>query len=211
VVVVEKIIFKKSLPGFEKINRYWDKTNNSVAAKILPGEYYVTDHDEIITTVLGSCISACIWDQGMGIGGMNHFMLPSSEKGGWGGSDLVSTATRYGNHAMEQMINAILKHGGRRDQLTVKIFGGGKIISSMSDVGKKNIRFVEHYIDNEEVTLLAEDVGGDQARKVIFYPKTGRVRVKRLKNLHNSTVVQRDESYQHTIVAEPFEGTVELF
>jgi len=211
VVFSEKHAVKKSLLGFENINRYWDKVNNSVVAKILPGEYYVTDHDEMITTVLGSCISACIWDKGMGVGGMNHFMLPSSEKGGWGGSELVSTATRYGNHAMEQMINAILKHGGRREHLLVKIFGGGKIISSMSDVGKKNIKFVESYINNENVTLLAEDVGGGQARKVIFYPKTGRVRVKKLKNLHNNTVVQRDESYQNTIVDESFEGTVELF
>ncbi len=210
-VFSEKHAVKKSLLGFENINRYWDKVNNSVVAKILPGEYYVTDHDEMITTVLGSCISACIWDKGMGVGGMNHFMLPSSEKGGWGGSELVSTATRYGNHAMEQMINAILKHGGRREHLLVKIFGGGKIISSMSDVGKKNIKFVESYINNENVTLLAEDVGGGQARKVIFYPKTGRVRVKKLKNLHNNTVVQRDESYQNTIVDESFEGTVELF
>ncbi|MDQ7073844.1 MAG: chemoreceptor glutamine deamidase CheD [Gammaproteobacteria bacterium] len=202
---------KRALVGFEAINRYWDKTNSSMAAKILPGEYYVTSTDEIITTVLGSCISACIWDQGRGIGGMNHFMLPSNESGGWGGSDLVSTATRYGNHAMEQMINSILKHGGRRGRLSVKIFGGGKIISSMSDVGKKNIKFVEDYINNEELTLLAEDVGGGQARKVIFYPKTGRARVKRLKNLHNNTVLQRDRNYQDTIVDEPFEGTVELF
>ena len=74
------------------------------AAKILPGEYYVTTHDEIITTVLGSCVSACVWDTVFNVGGMNHFMLPLSDNGSWGGSELLSTSTRYGNYAMEKEI-----------------------------------------------------------------------------------------------------------
>jgi len=99
-----------ALSGFESINRYWDRAHQMPAAKILPGEYYVTQQNEIITTVLGSCVSACIWDRAAGIGGMNHFMLPLSHTGDWGGSGLISTATRYGNFAMEHMINDILKY-----------------------------------------------------------------------------------------------------
>ena len=79
-------VLAQSLPGFDNINRYWDRKHEMAAAKILPGEYYVTNHEEIITTVLGSCVSACVRDRVLGIGGMNHFMLPESEGGQWGGA-----------------------------------------------------------------------------------------------------------------------------
>ena len=105
-----------SLPGFENINRYWDRRTDIVAAKILPGEYYVTTDDEMITTVLGSCISACILDKVLGIGGMNHFMLPETteERLLDGVESVVEIATRYGNFAMEHLINTILVNGGKR-------------------------------------------------------------------------------------------------
>lgn len=200
-----------ALPGFEKINRYWDRTHNMPAAKILPGEYYVTKQDEIITTVLGSCVSACVWDKVFGIGGMNHFMLPLSHNGEWGGSELLSTATRYGNYAMEHMINDIMKHGGHRRNLAIKIFGGGQIISEMSNIGEKNIMFVETYIKNEALKLVGKDVGGIHPRKVVFYPFSGRAMVKKLKHLHNDTVIRRERAYQHDIEEQPVEGSVELF
>jgi chemotaxis protein CheD len=200
-----------ALPGFEKINRYWDRTHSMTAAKILPGEYYVTKHDEIITTVLGSCVSACVWDKVFGVGGMNHFMLPLSHNGEWGGSELLSTATRYGNYAMEHMINDILKHGGHRRNLAIKIFGGGQIISEMSNIGEKNIMFVESYIKNEALRLVSKDIGGIHPRKVVFYPATGRAMVKKLKHLHNDTVIRRERAYQHDIEEQPVEGSVELF
>lgn len=200
-----------ALPGFEQINRYWDRTHQMPAAKILPGEYYVTPHNEIITTVLGSCVSACIWDRVFGIGGMNHFMLPLSHNGEWGGSELISTATRYGNYAMEHMINDILTHGGHRKNLSVKIFGGGQIISDMSNIGRKNIEFVESYINSEDLDLVGEDVGDSFPRKVVFYPQNGRVKVKKLKQLHNDTLIRRERDYQHNIEEAPVEGSVELF
>jgi len=199
------------LPGFEQINRYWDRTHQMPAAKLLPGEYYVTPHEEIITTVLGSCVSACIWDRLFGIGGMNHFMLPLSESGSWHGSDLLSTATRYGNYAMEHMINDILTHGGHRKNLAVKIFGGGQIIGEMSDVGARNIEFVRCYIKHEGLALLGEDVGDIYPRKVAFYPTSGRVRVKKLKHMHNDTLIRREQAYQQDIEQAPVEGSIELF
>jgi chemotaxis protein CheD len=203
--------FGKALPGFEKINRYWDRAHRMPAAKILPGEYYVTTNDEIITTVLGSCVSACVWDTLFGVGGMNHFMLPLRKGQGWGGDDLLSTATRYGNYAMEHMINQILTHGGHRNNLAVKIFGGGKIIHEMSNIGAQNIEFVRNYIESEGLRLLSEDVGDIYPRKVVFFPSNGRVRVKKLKNLHNNTVVNRERVYQQDLEEKPVEGTVELF
>jgi len=104
---------EKIIPGFEKINRYWDKTLELNVAKILPGEYYVTASNEGVTTVLGSCVAACIRDRLFGVGGMNHFMLPIQSSDAQGGT--FGLAERYGNFAMEHLINDILKNGGRRE------------------------------------------------------------------------------------------------
>jgi len=200
------------IEGFEKINRYWDKRRNVVAAKILPGEYYVTNHDEMICTVLGSCVSACIRDRRTGVGGMNHFMLPISDDGNWGGSDsVISTATRYGNYAMEHMINDILTHGGTRRNLEVKVFGGGKIMKNMSDVGNKNIQFVRDYLIKEGLLITGEDLGDIYPRKVLYYPASGRVLMKKIKDLHNDTIVKREEAYRHDLEEKPVEGVIELF
>lgn len=197
-----------ALAGHEAINRYWDKVHGCYAAKILPGEYYVSLHGEMITTVLGSCVSACVRDRKMGIGGMNHFMLPHSDRtDGW----VASAATRYGSFAMESLINDILKNGGRRENLDVKIFGGGKILAQMTDVGRKNIFFVHEYIRVEGLKLLSEDLGGAHPRKVVYFPDTGRALVKRLKSLHNDTLIQRETDYCERLVEKPIEGEVELF
>ncbi|MGD2119140.1 MAG: chemoreceptor glutamine deamidase CheD [Chromatiales bacterium] len=203
---------RPSLPGFESINRYWDKQHDVQAAKILPGEYYVTNYDELVTTVLGSCVSACIRDKVFGVGGMNHFMLPLSDGKGWGGSsDFNSTATRFGNYAMEHMINDILKNGGHKKHLEAKIFGGGKIIEAQTDIGHTNIEFVRTYLKTEGIPIVGEDVSDIYPRKVIYFPASGRVRVKKLKALHNNTIVTREVEYQKEIVQQPIETDIELF
>ena len=203
---------KAPLKGFENINRYWDKQHDVQAAKILPGEYYVTNYNELVTTVLGSCVSACIRDKVFGIGGMNHFMLPLSEGKGWGGSDdFTSTATRFGNYAMEHMINDILKHGGHKKHLEAKIFGGGRMMQATTDIGMTNIEFVRSYLKTEGIPILAEDVGDIYPRKVIYFPDSGRARVKKLKTLHNSTVLTREAEYRKEIVSQPAETDIELF
>ena len=202
-----------ALPGFAAINRYWDRENDIIAAKLLPGEYYVTNENEMITTVLGSCIAACIRDNVLGIGGMNHFMLPetSTEQAKNTGYSLLGSATRYGNYAMEHLINTILASGGKRKNLEVKVFGGGKIIPSLSDVGLRNIGFVLDYIDTEALNLLAQDLGDIYPRKVNFYPKTGKVRMKKIKNLHNDTIALRENNYRSQIKNAAVEGEIELF
>jgi chemotaxis protein CheD len=203
----------RSLAGFETVNRYWDKTVGKIAAKILPGELYVTKDDEIIVTVLGSCVSACVRDAVFGIGGMNHFMLPlSTENGGWN-SDEFGMATRYGNFAMEHLINEILKNGGMRKNLEVKIFGGGRVLAEMNmmDVGRRNIEFVKEYIHMEGLKLLAEDVGDIYPRKVQFHPMSGKARMKKLRSMHNSTIVDREKKYMRQIKQEPETGDIELF
>ena len=124
------------LPGFESIKSYWDSQHQLYSARILPGEYYVSGGEEIISTVLGSCVSACVRDPDIGVGGMNHFMLPEiSSSSSSSGSGSFSEATRYGFFAMEQLINEILKAGGRRENLEVKLAGGGRVICGIGVSG----------------------------------------------------------------------------
>lgn len=204
---------QSELPGFSNIKRYWDKTNDIYAAKILPGEYYVTLHDEAIVTVLGSCVSACIRDTVFGIGGMNHFMLPlnkGDDPNSFGGTGI---SARFGNFAMEQMINDILKNGGRRENLEIKVFGGGRVLKNMTtlDIGQKNIDFVLQYIKDESLKLTAKDLGDVYPRKVIYFPVSGKVRVKKLRSIHNNTIIERETNYSKIIAKEPVTGEIDLF
>lgn len=204
-----------ALPGFEHVNRYWDKRMNIPAAKILPGEFYVSRVGEMIVTVLGSCVSACIRDKQLGIGGMNHFMLPqegqySSEQ--WGSE--ASHASRYGNWAMEYLINSILKLGGTRRNLEVKIFGGGNVMQNMSTVGERNVEFVLRYLHQENIQIAAQDVGSVYPRKVLYFPDTGAVKVRKLKDVRNDTLIERERSYGRGLETEKQDdsaGSIELF
>jgi len=200
----------KSLSGFESIEKYWDPLHSTFAAKILPGEFYVTANpQEMIVTVLGSCVSACIRDPLTGIGGMNHFMLPREKNaaGRAGGN-----AERYGLHAMESLINAIASRGHKdRNQLEVKLTGGGKVLQMGLDIGAQNIAFVREYALAERLDVRAEDLGGDHPRKVYYFPETGMLRVRKLKELGNDTIVDRERHYAATLDETPTAGDVELF
>src|SRR5882757_6843108 len=177
-----------SLPGFDAIHRFWDGNTRAWTAQILPGEFYVTrTPNEIITTVLGSCVAACIRDPVMGVGGMNHFMLPEAP-----GRDLDGLSTRYGGYAIERLINEVLKHGGRRDELELKIFGGGRIIAGLSDIGAANIAFVRHYAATEAIPIVAEDVGHRFARRLRYHAHSGHAVVKRLPMLEAREVVSKE-------------------
>jgi chemotaxis protein CheD len=201
-----------ALPQFEHIRRYWDPMHETFAAKLLPGEYYVTLKSEMICTVLGSCVSACVRDRVLGIGGMNHFMLPLDKSQGesaW--SELDSAATRYGNVAMERLINDLLKAGARRTNLEFKLVGGGKVLAAMTDVGATNISFVRSYMQTEGFKVAGEDLGDVYPRKVHFYPDSGRVRVKKLLSMRNDTIFARERNYMQQVSKTPIAGDVELF
>ena len=203
-----------ALRGFENIKRYWDRQRDCIAAKLLPGEFYVTKNRELITTVLGSCVSACIRDPDFAIGGMNHFMLPANgDAENLNIADFRSDAARYGNYAMEQLINEILKNGGRRQSLEIKVFGGGRVIQHMtySDIGGRNIKFVTQYLAAEGLKIAAQDLGDIYPRKVVYDPYTGKVQVKKLRSLHNDTIVQRETGYMKVLQEGPVSGDIELF
>lgn len=201
------------LKGFEHVNRYWDRHMNVSTAKIMPGEFYVSKTGEMIVTVLGSCISACVRDKHLGIGGMNHFMLPvqhehSSEV--WGSTH--SSASRYGNWAMEFLINELLKLGATRRNLEIKVFGGANVLTNMTDIGLRNIEFVKKYIFEENFELAAADLGDIYPRKVLYFPDTGAVKVRKLRETQNNTIAQRELDYSRNLNKQPVTGgSVELF
>ena len=202
------------LPGFEHVNRFWDHRSQRFIAKILPGEFYVSRQPEMIATTLGSCISACVWDDQAKIGGMNHFMLPitSVDKQPVSWVNAHSKAARYGNYAMELMINEILKHGGARENLRSKVIGGGNMFSGESnDVGSKNSTFVLSYLNNENIPIVSNDLGGDYPKKVLFEPMTGYALKKKIKTIHNDTISQREHDYRVGLDDEPVAGGIEIF
>lgn len=190
--------------GNNNIKYYFDRMNDCYTAKILPGEFYVTRKEEMITTVLGSCVSACIYDPERRWGGMNHFMLPGTEKDD-------SASARYGLFAMESLINEILKLGSRRENLRAKLFGGGQIIAQMTDVGLKNIRFAKKFLFSEGIVLENSDLGLVYPRKVNFFPATGKVMVKRLQSLNNNTIQEREHEYMRRLNQQPIAGDIDLF
>ncbi len=202
-------------PGFEAIQRNWDPAVERWTAKILPGEYYVAVDDESITTVLGSCISACIRDKELGVGGMNHFMLPEDTSDGRSSwlDKATGLSTRYGSFAMESLINALLKRGAKRGRLEVKLFGGGRMLAQMTDVGARNIAFVRHWLAMEGLRIAAEDLGSTVPRRVIYTPATGKVMVKHLRSMESRVIATREQDYltsfRKKAVAEP--ADIELF
>jgi len=200
-----------SRPGFEEVlapNHYFDRNFNTEAAKILPGEYYVTGRDMLLVTVLGSCVAACVRDKVAGIGGMNHFMLPDE-----GGKDLVGNSARYGTYAMEMLINHLLKSGARRNRLEAKVFGGGAVLASLSssNVGARNAEFVLKFLQTEKIPVVAKDLLDSYPRKVYYFPSSGRVLVRKLHRVHNDTLFNREKEYKARIEHSKVEGDIELF
>jgi len=188
---------------------YQERQFNCMAAKILPGEYYWSAQDMAIITVLGSCVSACIRDKLSGIGGMNHFMLPNSGDG----DNPASVSMRYGTHAMEILINELLKAGARREHLEAKVFGGGNVLSGLNaiNIGQRNGIFVRDYLQAEKIRIVAADLNDIHPRKVVYFPRTGRVLVKKLASANSDELALREQRYARSLQSNLSGGAVELF
>jgi chemotaxis protein CheD len=186
---------------------YFERQFGLNATKLLPGEFYVTADDHVLTTVLGSCVAACILDTEAGIGGMNHFMLPDAGEG------VVSGSARYGSYAMELLINDLLKAGARRGALAAKLFGGGNVLQSFTtnQVGTRNVEFVHAYLQAERIPVLAEDVLDVYPRKIFFFPRSGRALVRRLPPAVVAVDLADERAYGSRLRSEPVQGGVELF
>jgi chemotaxis protein CheD len=138
---------------------------------VVQGDHVVTDDpDVVLTTILGSCVAACMRDPVAGVGGMNHFLLPGDP--GLAASDSM----RYGVHAMELLVNGLLSHGARRERLEAKLFGGARMVSGLSDIGAKNADFAERFLKQEGIRRLSSSLGGAQARRLQYWAVSGRAR-----------------------------------
>lgn len=187
---------------------YFDRHFSCMAARVLPGEYYFTTTDMALLTVLGSCVSACIRDRVSGVGGMNHFMLPS----GGEGEGPASASMRYGAAAMEILINQLLKAGARRAHLEAKVFGGGRVLAGMQamNVGERNAAFVRDYLRAEQIAIVAEDLNDVHPRKVAYFPRSGRALVKKLEST-DQQLAQVEKQYSKQLQTRPVAGEIELF
>jgi len=168
-----------------------------------------SDPKAALSTVLGSCISACVRDTVAGVGGMNHFLLAAQSVAA---RDRYGASARYGAFAMEQLINRVLGQGtGNKANLEFKVFGGGNIHPGMMDIGSANIAFLRTFLRDEGYRAAGEDLGGNFARRVMYQPTTGRALVKRLDSSESVKLV-RDEI---ALVARPprpeITADVELF
>lgn len=184
--------------------RFYDSASSSWLVKVYPGEFHVTSKpDETLVTVLGSCVAACIRDPRTGFGGMNHFMLAEDQDGKWG-SEVMST--RYGNYAMEKLINELIKAGCPRERMEIKVFGGGNVIESRQAVGTKNAEFVLRYLADEGLKCTAQDLGGDFPRRIQYSPASGKV-VRKLLGRTDANPIARDESeYMKNLTTQPTHG-----
>lgn len=169
---------------------------------IHPGEYYATDEDVIISTVLGSCIAVTLWDPTTRLGGMNHFMLPGELHSR---AFFQEESGRYGMFAMELLINDLLKRGARRSELIAKVFGGGHVLHSTSGtrIPDSNIEFALNFLETERIPIKSQNVGGTEARKVLFFPTTSRVLLKRFGGAPVTSVEREEERYLATIKQRP--------
>jgi chemotaxis protein CheD len=189
--------------------RFFDAASACWMVKVFPGEFHVTDRDdEVLVTVLGSCVSACIRDPYAGVGGMNHFMLPQHNSGTWGDDP---RSTRFGNFAMEKLINELIKAGGSRDRMEIKVFGGGNVTDTTNAIGSDNAKFVLRYLEAEGLRVAAQDLGGTLPRRIHYHPANGKV-VRRLLGTSERYAVNREEhDYETRLLSQRTSGDIQLF
>lgn len=186
--------------------RYFDKYFQKIAVKLLPGQFYVTKklESEIIVTVLGSCVAVCLRDVKNQVAGMNHFMLPGLSQ------DLpkalsIESLTRYGESAMEILLQTMYHRGAKRENIVAKVFGGGAVLAGMDEalrVGQKNAEFALQYLQQHKIPIISQDILQIYPRKIYFFPDSGKVLVKKLHRLKNNTIYEREKVYSKHLLAD---------
>ena len=190
---------------------FFDRQFDRNAVKLLPGEYFVSGDDIVLSTVLGSCVAACMWDPDAKVGGMNHFMLPG-DPSATTRADPNGLAGRYGVFAMEQLINELIKRGARKANLEAKLFGGGAVLKNFTalNVGERNAEFVLGFLNTEGIRVASQDLLNVFARRVVFFPVSGRALCRKLPQA-DEAVVSAEQQYNARLNTGNVAGDVELF
>ena len=187
----------------------FDREINALLVWVGQADYYVSSSpNEVIVTVLGSCIAVCMYDPIAHCGGMNHFLLPEDASGR---SELPGQALRYGSYSIERMVNTLLVKGAKRERLVTKVFGGANVITGTSNVGHRNADFVEQYLSREGFQISGRNLRGTQARKIRFFPATGKVQMTMLGTDAVKSVVRNEDILRTAPEIVTKHGTVELF
>jgi chemotaxis protein CheD len=191
-------------------SRYFDRELQVEAVKILPGQYYACAGDGSICTVLGSCVSTCLWDPVLRVGGMNHFMLPGDSATT---SSPWAVTARFGVYAMEVLINEMVHLGADRRRLVAKVFGGAQVLQGFDtlDVGAMNSAFVLNFLQEEGIQVVAQDLLGVSPRKLHFFPASGKVQMKKLRLQADDSVQRQDREYLRELAAPRQGGEIEIF
>jgi chemotaxis protein CheD len=181
---------------YDSIRRYYDQNMELTVVKLMTGDCYATNENrEMLVTILGSCISVCLRDPKLKIGGMNHILLPGEARVS-GGGDVLEYPSRYGAYAMEELINSMIKLGASKTRMEAKIFGGGNVINTSAMIGDRNIKFVTDYLAQENIPVLSSDVGGETARRLHFYPDTGKAMVRKLRRKEDMVILEKEKEYE---------------
>lgn len=195
------------LDYFHGNRKFYDTREGVNVVKIFAGDWHVSGSDnEILATILGSCVSACIRDPIARIGGMNHFLLPGEDT-----DSQLSDSARYGVFAMESLINGILKAGGQKHRFEVKVFGGGNVINNSARIGSKNASFIRDFLRKEGFRIVSEDLEGEHPRSLHYYPATGKVMLRHLRRKDDILVAEEEAKYKKAIISNPIESNIELF
>lgn len=194
-----------------KEDGYFDQALNTHVVSVMAGAYRWTKSSDIVfSTMLGSCISICAYDKYSGVGGMNHFLLPQAPENE---KSEYSDSFRYGSAAIESLLNALYSKGAAKNGMAIKIFGGAKVLDNVTaDIGRKNIDFAHRFFTRENMRIESEDVGGTTARRIIFYPKTGKVLLKHIgENKDIAKIAEKEMNILSKISYLKQESEIELF
>jgi chemotaxis protein CheD len=173
--------------------RFYDTGFKAHVQPVLPGEFAVTmSKDDMLATIVGSCVTACVRDPVLGVGGMNHFMLPGDE----------APALRYGHFAMQRLLSALFGMGAKRERLEIRLFGGASLLKSPTSLGDENIRFIKNYLQEEGLQETAADLGGVYPRRIHYVPATGRVFRLLMRRTDDANIFTREVNLRQKIQQE---------
>ena len=195
------------VPGFENAHRLWDSLHHRWTVRIVPGELFVTPHDESISTVLGTSLSVCMRDPVLRIGGMNHFILPIQidEATGIVARD-TKEALRYGRSVMERLLREVLKLGASRERLKAKMYGGSRHMQPAHGASESTIAFARRYLREQGVPVVAEKLGDGYPRRLMYFPSSGMALMERLPNRLVAAVAKREMQYVQSLIQPPAVG-----